>query len=64
MVGALEWGQEMFFSRAGVQAAGSGPPEARIRDHARYMHGRDANMCHCDMVLAVGDLGRISIVDR
>ena len=47
----------------GVQAAGSGAPEARIRDHARYMHGRDTNMRQCDMVLAVGALGRISIVD-
>ena len=48
---------------AGVQAAGSGAPEARIRDHARYMHGRDTNMRQCDMVLAVGALGRIRTED-
>jgi len=41
----------------GVQAAGSGAPEARVRDHARYMHGRDTNMRQCDMVLAVGAHG-------
>ena len=60
---ALEWGQETSCSRVGVQAAGSGAPEARIRDHARYVHGRDTNMRQCDMALAVGALGRISIVD-
>ena len=63
MVGDLKWGQGMLCSGAGIQAAGSGEPEARIRDHARYMHGRDTNMRQCDMVLAVGALGRISIVD-
>ena len=59
---ALEWGQETFCSRVDVQGADSGAPEARIRDHARYMHGRDAHMRQCDMVLAFGALGRISIV--
>ena len=41
----------------GDQAAGSGALEARVRDHARYMHGRDTNMRQCDMVLAVGAHG-------
>ena len=41
----------------GVQALGSGAPEARVFDHARYMHGRDTNMRQCDMVLAVGAHG-------
>ena len=29
-------------------------PEARIHNHARYMHGKDRNMRQCDMVLAAG----------
>ena len=36
-------------------------PEARIHNHARYMHGKDTNMRQCDMVLAAGARGRISI---
>ena len=58
---ALEWSQEPFCTRVGVQAAGSGAPEARIRDHGRCMHGRDKNMRQCDnKVLAVDALGGIS----
>ena len=38
------WGRETFCSRVGVKAAGSGAPEARIHNHARYMHGKDRNM--------------------
>ena len=48
------WGRETFCSRVGVKAAGSGAPEARIHNHARYMHGKDRNMRQCDMVLAAG----------
>ena len=64
MLGALEWGQERaLFKEMVCKQQACGAPEARIRDHARYMHGRDTNTRQCDMVLAVGALGRISIVD-
>ena len=58
------WGRETFCSRVGVKAAGSGAPEARIHNHARYMHGKDRNMRQCEMVLAAGARGRISIVAK